>query len=108
MPESNAAATAAYVVLLQPTDPTSLFTTELGEGRIAACIFSQLHQAMQFVKNAHGLAGVGITPMDVETLHHALEVRKRDGVTHVLLDPSAASGPSRADEIDEFMSSLKV
>lgn len=98
---------SAYVILTDSADPSSIFTTDLGNGRIAACVFSQMHYALQFGKNAHGLAGVHITPLDVKMLRRALESRRSDGVTHVLFDPSAGSGASLADGIDEFISLLK-
>lgn len=108
MSDTNAGSRIMYVILSEPTDPMSIFTTDLGDGRIAACVFSQSHHALLFGKNAQGIDPTDMAPMDAKVLCEALEDRKRAGTTHVLLDPSAASGGPNAIAIDEFMTSIKV
>lgn len=108
MSDTNDQTQLLYVILTQPTDPMSIFTTDLGDGRIAACVFTQPHDALLFGKNAQGIDATNMSPMDAKRLREAMEVRKRAGATHVLLDPSAASGGANAIEMDEFISSLRA
>lgn len=108
MSEADGQVQVAFVILTKPTDPTSLFTTDLGDGRTAVCVFSEAHHALLFAKNAQGIDPTGMSPMDPMKLRQAIEARKLAGATHVLLNPSAGAGEASALEIDEFLSSIKV
>lgn len=99
-------ANSAYVILTKPTDPTSIFTTNLGEGPIGMCVFSQPHNALLFGKNAQGIDPSGVSQLDAEALRRGVETCKREGATQVLLDPSFGAGGAEAVEIDEFLSTI--
>jgi len=96
----------AFVILTKPTDPTSIFTTDLGEGRIGMCVFSRPHNALLFGKNAQGIDPSGVSQLDAEALRRGVETCKQKGATHVLLDPSFGAGGAEAIEIDEFLSTI--
>lgn len=98
-----------FVILPRPPAATaSLFTTDLGDGRIAVCVFSHREHAMLFAMNAQGLDVSGVAPITGEKLREALATEKRNGATHVLLDPSAGSGFADAIAIEAFLARIAV
>lgn len=97
-----------YVILTKPQDSTSFFALELGEKRVGICVFNRKVHAMQFEKNTQGLSTGAVTPIAAEALADALEAKKAQGATDVIIDPSASSGRSKATDIDEYISSIKL
>lgn len=108
MPDIENPFQVVFVIQTKPTDPTSYFAVEMGERRIGICVFTQKVHAMQFEKNAQGLWRDAVTPVGAEALIEALKVKKSEGATHVLIDPSASSGASDATDIDEYISLIQV
>lgn len=106
--ETAATVQELFVILKSPNDPASIFTMNLGEGRVAACVFSRPEHAMLFAMNAQGLDATGVTSIAGTTLREDHKAGKLAGVTHVLLDPSAGAGATDGTDIDEFIAKFAV